>query len=278
MATLTAAQRRFFDTFGYLAFPGLFADRVETIIEQFEGVFTAKGGGHYGKPHDGKARSCIVPFVDQNEYLSALIDHPRIDGICTDLLGEDYNYLVSDGNYYVGNTGWHSDSYWQKRGLHIKLAFYLDPVDENSGCLRVIPGSHRIGEGYAEQVNAESRNPGENWGVAGEEVPCMPLRSKPGDVLLFNHDLKHASFHGAANRRMFTINFCQRYQEAELPQLRDYIGTMSRFWIDRVFGEPMIRTATPQRMRHLEQIMANDGHLAALSAKARETMPEPSRG
>ena len=32
------------------------------------------------------------------------------------------------------------------------------------------------------------------------------------------------------------------------------------------------------RMVHLEQVMANDDHLAALSAKARAEMPEPSRG
>jgi hypothetical protein len=31
-------------------------------------------------------------------------------------------------------------------------------------------------------------------------------------------------------------------------------------------------------MRHLEQILANDGHLAELSRKARESMPEPARG
>jgi hypothetical protein len=40
----------------------------------------------------------------------------------------------------------------------------------------------------------------------------------------------------------------------------------------------MVRTAGQQRQRHLEQVMANDGHLAELARKARETMPEPSRG
>lgn len=40
----------------------------------------------------------------------------------------------------------------------------------------------------------------------------------------------------------------------------------------------MVATAGPERMRHLEQVMANDGHLAELSRKARETMDEPSRG
>jgi len=40
----------------------------------------------------------------------------------------------------------------------------------------------------------------------------------------------------------------------------------------------MVATAGPERMVHLEQPMANDGHLAALALKARAEMDEPSRG
>jgi len=39
-----------------------------------------------------------------------------------------------------------------------------------------------------------------------------------------------------------------------------------------------MRTAGPARQRHLEQIMANDGHLAELTRQAKERMSEPSRG
>lgn len=275
---LTAAQHNFFDTFGYLGFPGLLADRAEEIIKHFEIVFTSKGGGHYGKPHDGKARSCIVPFIDQDEYLCTLLEDPRIHGILTSLLGDDFNYMGSDGNYYVGNTNWHSDSGFVSRRLHLKIAFYLDPVAKDSGCLRVIPGSHRVGDPFAEKIQQDIWKCRENWGVDGPNVPCVPLETKPGDIVLFNHDLKHASFHGATNRRMFTINACQRYPESDLTALREYIGSHARFWLDRQYSETMIRTAPPQRQRHLEQAMANDGHLAALSAKARQTMTEPARG
>ena len=40
----------------------------------------------------------------------------------------------------------------------------------------------------------------------------------------------------------------------------------------------MVATAGPERMRHLEQVMANDGHLAELGRQAKETMTEPARG
>ena len=106
----------------------------------------------------------------------------------------------------------------------------------------------------------------------------MALETRPGDVVLFNHNLKHSAFGGSARRRMFTMNCCQRYPERLLPELRDYIAGAARFWIERAYGEAMINTAGPERMVHLEQNLANDGHLKALVAAARAKMTEPSRG
>ena len=77
---------------------------------------------------------------------------------------------------------------------------------------------------------------------------------------------------------MFTINFEQRYAEDDLPKLREQMGKEARFWIERNYGETMVRTAGPERMRHLEQRMGNDDHMAELARKAREEMDEPSRG
>jgi hypothetical protein len=274
---LSEQQITFFQTFGYLSFPGLMADRIQEIEQAFEAVWDNHGGGHNGRPHDGTARSCIVPFIDQSEILSSLLDDPRIHGIATALLGEDFNYMGSDGNYYVGDTRWHSDG-WHKEIVHIKLAFYLDPLTANTGALRVIPGSHRIGDAFADGLQSQIRKSDELWGMAGRDVPAIALETNPGDLVCFNHNTKHAAFGGNTHRRMFTINLCQRYPETKLQDLRDYISGAARFWIDRVYGETMVRTAGPQRIRHLEQVMANDGHLAELSRKARETMPEPSRG
>ena len=74
------------------------------------------------------------------------------------------------------------------------------------------------------------------------------------------------------------MNLCERYPEDRLEDLRTYIGNSARFWIDRKYGPKMVSSAGPERMVHLEQVMANDGHLAELSRKAQETMSEPSRG
>jgi hypothetical protein len=275
---LSEQQRNFFQTFGFLAFPGLLADDIGMITQAFEDIWQAHGGGHSGKAHDGKARSALVQFIDQDERLCALLDNPRILGIARGLLGDDFNYAGSDGNFYVGDTRWHSDG-WRTNGVrHIKMAFYLDPVDADSGCLRVIPGSCHTEDHFAQLLQTQIGQSPDLWGIEGRAVPAIPLETQPGDLILFDHNTKHAAFGGGARRRMFTMNLCQHYPDQLLPELRETIAGSARFWIERVYGEKMISTAGPERMRHLEQIMANDGHLAQLSREAREKMAEPSRG
>ncbi len=286
---LSEQQMAFFDTFGYLAFPGLLVDRIDEIIYAFETVWAAHGGGHHGKEHDGKARSMISAFADQSEYLSSLLDDPRIHGIAASICGDDFNYTGSDGNYYVGDSIWHSDGYVEKKYLTFKIAFYLDPVTRDTGCLRVIPGSHRYGDKFADAVEAQfhdrwadaggSLDPQLSLGIHGSEVPAVALESEPGDVLVFNHVLKHASFGGSNRRRMFTFNFQERLGEEDLPEMREELAqTAAMTWSESAYGDAIVRTAGPARMRHLEQRMANDGQMAAAAREARQEMSEPFLG
>ncbi len=279
--TLSDQQMAFFETFGYLTFPGVFAAEAEMITEEFERVWAGHGGGHNRQSHDHERRSALVPFIDQSEYLSTLLDDPRVDGVASALLGDDYNYNGSDGNFYVGDTDWHSDGFARTKYRSLKIAFYLDPVTRDSGCLRVIPGSHLRGDGYAEslqQIMASSQSSVEDQiGIASRDVPDVALESQPGDMVLFNHDLKHASFGGGTRRRMFTINMSQRFHDDDVDELRKDIASGARFWAERAYGDVMIRTAGPRRMRHLEQRLANDDHLPGLVRQARQEMGEPSR-
>ena len=275
---LTSQQLAVFDTFGYLYFPGLVADCADRIIDEFEAVWNEHNGGHAGKPHDGLQRSCICPFPDLSEYLSTFLDDPRIHDIAASICGEDFNYTGGDGNFYVGDSNWHSDGYDGHRLMSIKIAFYLDPLTRDTGALRVIPGSHRVGEGFADGIEQDIRDSGKIWGLSGREVPAVALETTPGDIVVFNHNLKHAAFGGSARRRMYTMNFCCRYPEDRLGELQNQLGSEARFWIDRIHGEAMIRTAGPERMVHLRQVMENDTHLAELSRELKKTMSEPARG
>jgi ectoine hydroxylase-related dioxygenase (phytanoyl-CoA dioxygenase family) len=272
MVKLSQEQVRFFETFGYLVLPGLLFDDIEWITQEFEAVFTDRG-----LVHDHRQRTCVVPFVDSRERLSALLDHPKVEGVAASLLGEDFNYVGSDGNYYAGDTSWHSDGF-HTVGRFMKIALYLDPVKRDTGALRVIPGSHRIDlKGAWDGLKA--RQSKELWGIEQSEVPSISLDSTPGDVVAFNHNLMHAAFGGSSQRRMFTLNCCKRCESIdEIQDLESYIGGHDRFLNDHMHSDQMKATASLGRMIHLEQVIAHEGHLAALAAKARATMSEPARG
>lgn len=138
----------------------------------------------------------VLGFVEQRPGLAKLVEDDRIYNVIEDLLGPDFVWITSDGNLYVGDTEWHPDASLPTYHL-IKIAFYLDPVRKDSGCLRVIRGSHR--EPFHSVLKSlrklRSTPPEYPFGVAGAEVPAYPLRSDPGDVALhkrlYDGDLRH---------------------------------------------------------------------------------------
>ncbi|MBO9598503.1 MAG: phytanoyl-CoA dioxygenase family protein [Cohnella sp.] len=254
---LSEQQLHFFHTFGYLKFSGLMKDEIGWITEEFTQVFPMFAS----KIHDGSKRTSIVAFIDQREKLSSLIDDPRIKGICTSLLGDDFNYMGSDGNYYSGNTTWHPDDNNLER-LHLKIAFYLDELDHSNGALRVLPGSHHVDDRFNHDLREKVfHKASEKYlGIPGEDVPAVVVDNVPGDVLVFNHNLYHSAFGGGKSRRMFTLNCSQRFADVEV--LRSYIVKNAHFKRPSYYGQAMIASANPQRMKHLEQVMSQDDYFA----------------
>ena len=162
--------------------------------------------------------------------------------------------------------------------IFYKMALYLDPVTATSGALRVIPGSQHYGDTFAEALQASLRTSPEKLGIAGNQVPAIALESNPGDVVVFNQNTKHSAWGGNNRRRMFTINCTARYTDEEIPLLRNEIAAFARFWVDSPYGDAMLRTASPQRMLHLQQPLSQQSHLAEEVRKAKLTMKEPARG
>lgn len=272
MRVLNEQQLRFFDTFGYIVLPGLLKDEIGWITDEFEAVFQDKG-----IVHDPTKRSALLPFLDQREKLCTVIDLPQIEGALADLLGEDFSYLGSDSNFYTGDTRWHPDGQ-HVSGTWVKLALYLDPVTRDTGCLRVIPGTHRV-EAMKTWEASQAWSSEDLWGIDGRDVPCMALESQPGDVVIFNANLMHASYGGSTRRRMLAMSFISHLEtEAEIADLKEVIGAQARFWVESLHTDIMRNTGPESRWRHLKQIAENEAHLPGLAAKARAEMAEPARG
>ena len=251
MNTLTSGQKQFFDTFGYLALPGLLSEDIGWITDEFAMVFKDKG-----LVHDPSKRTMFVRFVDSRERLCTLLDHPKVEGALTSLVGDDFNYVGSDGNYYSGDTPWHPDGEHHV-GQYVKIAFYLDPVDRETGALRVIPGSHRLTVDWWSARDASRSE--ELWGIAQRDVPSIALTSKPGDVVIFDHNLMHSAFGGSSQRRMFTMNLSRHAgTPEEIAELRAYVKAHCRPYGPTAYAPTMVETAGPGRWKRLQQVLEQE--------------------
>ena len=206
---LTTEQRAHFETFGFLLLPQQFsAEEMGLISSEFDDAMLED---RQGRPYAGE-RQHLEPFVEKWTSMQRLVEDDRIYGPVEQLLGAGFVWDGSDANHYVGDTQWHPDKGRDavKMGYdQIKVILYLDSVKKDSGCLRVIPGSHRAP--YHNLVEPLVQRNGDSamgaFGVSGSEVPCHAIESEPGDVVFFHQSTFHSSFGGRTGRRMFTLVF-----------------------------------------------------------------------
>lgn len=256
---LSSQQTAFFNTFGFLHFPALFnPEETAAIIEGFEYSIQNFGGG---PQHDGSKRTMFGGPIERHPRMCALLDDPRVRGVIGGVIGEDFNYAGGDGNYYSGDTGWHPDGNWGQL-FAVKVAFYLDPLTRDTGCLRVIPGSQRP-DHFVRTEKIDPNKAQETFGVERRDFPGnLALETNPGDLVIFNHDLYHAAFGGNQRRRMFTMN-CTRHAhtDQDLATLRQYVSIHSPggYKVDTGAGmyfPLMLDSAGEDRLAHLRQCAA----------------------
>ena len=211
---LTTEQIAHFETFGFVIRRQCFsATEMAEISRAFDDVLAAD---RKGQPFHGAARQAVLGFIEKRPLLSGLVEDDRIYQPLEQLLGSGFVWIGSDGNLYVGDTDWHPDGSELDYG-RIKVAFYLDRVTKDTGCLRVIPGSHQLPLHAAlDPLHGQRAESGlRPFDTDGPGVPSFPLESQPGDVVFFNQNLWHAAFGGKTGRRMFTMNFGARPSKDE---------------------------------------------------------------
>jgi ectoine hydroxylase-related dioxygenase (phytanoyl-CoA dioxygenase family) len=221
MGAITEQQLTFLQTFGFLRLPGLFADEIQEITEAFETVFAEPANFRMdmNEPLHRNDRRVIIPmFIDHHPTLARLREDERILGIARTVLGGDAEYAESDGNLAFCHSEWHADTYGAPMSTrHIKLSFYLDPLRADSGAIRVLPGTQYWQSPYAKDLRRAFRDFGKAadvFGVDSTEIPAVVIDSDPGDILVWDYRVVHASFNGLDRRRFFSVNFRERAAES----------------------------------------------------------------
>lgn len=207
---------RYFETFGFVRLPGLFADDIAELTEAFEAVFAAQQEQAYetfDDMHFGRRRLSLPYFLEYHPRLKELETDPRILGVVTSLMGDGYEYRQTDGNLLWCDTSWHCDIYDSPLDqFHIKLFFYLDPLGADSGALRVIPGTNFQDSAYARGLRNDLHpwsGIEEHFGVTPDQIPSFAIDNEPGDLIVGNFRTIHATFGGAERRRLFTMNYAE---------------------------------------------------------------------
>lgn len=196
---LTEQQIDQFNTFGFLIFRQVFSPtELATIEVEYERGLNA---AYHDKPFDGTARYWTCTMGPATPLMTSLLEDERFHRPAQQLYGDDVIGMIADANRYVGHTNWHPDHNADPTQdcYGIKFAYYLDPVGAESGALRVVPGSHKLP--FHQEVRATIKRC--NLDILA--VPSYVCESQPGDVVAFDLRLWHASWGGAAGRRMCTF-------------------------------------------------------------------------
>ena len=90
------------------------------------------------------------------------------------------------------------------------MSLYFEPLDADSGAIRVLPGSHLpdcwVPRTISGPLDGPERIP-ERFGIEPDEVPSWTLDSEPGDVLIWDFRLVHAAFNSGPARRGLSLNY-----------------------------------------------------------------------
>jgi len=211
--TLSADQISHYKDSGYV-FPIQVLDDAEVVayrsrLEAVEAGETGAAGHLKFKPH------LVFTFLDD------LIRHPKILDAVEGVIGP--NILCWGTNFFTKEPktanfiSWHQDlTYWGLDPADIVTAWVaLSPATVESGCMRFVPGSHKM-----EVVPHNDTFSEDNMLTRGLEVnenDAVDIELKPGDMSLHHVKLIHGSNANQSDERR--IGFAIRYIPAYVRQV-----------------------------------------------------------
>ena len=226
-------QKSYFDTFGFLFLKNLFTqNEIMRMASASEKIF------ELNEDVDKNGAQQIVPFIDRSTELTRFILDPRIYQVVTNLLGEDFLWVASEGNLTTKTYHeWHPDRTGTQNQIEfkrLKVMFYLNPVTKDTGCLRIIPGSHHY---YFHKELVKSIHSGNGvghdsdistfCGISGNKLNAHYVESNPGDVVFFNQCLWHSVYNAVPGRRYVSALFTEKPTNKEhIDSLKYYTGDM----------------------------------------------------
>jgi ectoine hydroxylase-related dioxygenase (phytanoyl-CoA dioxygenase family) len=170
------------------------------------------------------ARGCIVRMVQWPSYVDPLLDRVRLDRrmleVVAPLIGTTLKQIINQMHWKppgsAAEFGWHQDigfrrprsAYRRPAASYVQTGIAVDPHRAANGAMRVIPGSHRLGElalGAAGRVMERPLSDADLVRAGIDPAAAIDLELDAGDVALWHLHLVHGSGpnRGAGDRRFY---------------------------------------------------------------------------
>jgi hypothetical protein len=197
---LTRQSADAFQTFGFVVLRRFFEP--SPLAAEIDSVMA--DGLAADVSRSGDIRFQYVPMMTAETPVSlSLLD--RAETVAAALLRGPVLPTRAKGVRYFGDTPWHTDSDSPLRS--VGFLAYLEPVGVESGALRVLPGSHY--PQFRDAIRALGAA-----GLAAPELPHHVVATEPGDMILLDEHLFHASF-GGGIRRQWRTDYVNLPMDAE---------------------------------------------------------------
>ena len=188
------------------------AATLRTVVEAHEaerGPIFTENRPRPGDPFQGSYRFKSHLLF---KCLADAVRHPKILDMIEDLIGP--NILCWTTHWFIKEANspkfvsWHQDNnYWgvETEDL-VSVWLALSPATTESGCIRILPGSHQ--QATLEHVDtwAEDNMLTRGQSIGGiDESKAVKLELEPGEAALFDYRLAHASHANQSDDRRIGI-------------------------------------------------------------------------
>jgi chlorinating enzyme len=217
--------------------------------------------GDAGLPPDVRTNTHL-----QHTWAAQLVALPAVLDAVASLLGPDL--LVWRASFFFKGAkdasfvAWHQDSvYWDLDGDEVATAWIaLTDSTENSGCVRVVPGSHRA-PALPHAVGPEKNNVllrGQVITVPVDETTARPLLLRAGQFSLHHVGIVHGSQSNRSGdpRVGFAVRYvashvkpCGARHTATLVRGEDRHGHFDLVPLPRFEGDPLAQAGHARAMR-----------------------------
>ena len=259
MIDIISIEKKYFDMFGFIVIRNALSQEELRVIEKEYQLGFQKTLDHHSEAYDMRKQFNWSNLNEMCPNLCDLPSHPLILKTVKKLIGKKiFPYLCNSNNFNGPATEWHTDQNQDIDCSSVKVAFYLDELDQKNGGLRFLPCSHK------EPLNSELWDFGlkgsskggiddyeSKSGIPIDQVPSYNSATNPGDMIVFNLKIWHSSWGGGTNRRNITINY------SKYPETRKEIESLKKLAIQSKQTMERLNFPMPQFTNYWESLIKN---------------------